>query len=167
MSLYNEINAFIREEATRPLPYTEFRDDLLANFESEAPVAQWSRGFTAGHLWLEESWEEYLPEKIDEQLGAVLTTLTFFSSRSIAESLIKESGKPASSLETFAAKLSDVFPDALRGYAQIGSAIGAAVQQAASGTVMPTASKTSIGRNQPCPCGSGKKYKRCCGANTQ
>lgn len=21
-----------------------------------------------------------------------------------------------------------------------------------------------IGRNQPCPCGSGKKYKRCCGA---
>lgn len=23
--------------------------------------------------------------------------------------------------------------------------------------------KTKIGRNQPCPCGSGKKYKKCCG----
>ena len=22
-----------------------------------------------------------------------------------------------------------------------------------------------IGRNEPCPCGSGRKYKRCCGAN--
>ncbi|NLO96663.1 MAG: preprotein translocase subunit SecA, partial [Peptococcaceae bacterium] len=22
-----------------------------------------------------------------------------------------------------------------------------------------------IGRNDPCPCGSGKKYKKCCGAN--
>ena len=22
---------------------------------------------------------------------------------------------------------------------------------------------TNIGRNEPCPCGSGKKYKRCCG----
>ena len=22
-----------------------------------------------------------------------------------------------------------------------------------------------VGRNQPCPCGSGKKYKKCCGAN--
>lgn len=22
-----------------------------------------------------------------------------------------------------------------------------------------------IGRNSPCPCGSGKKYKRCCGKN--
>jgi uncharacterized protein len=21
-----------------------------------------------------------------------------------------------------------------------------------------------VGRNEPCPCGSGKKYKRCCGA---
>ncbi|HWW64228.1 MAG TPA: SEC-C metal-binding domain-containing protein, partial [Sphingomonadaceae bacterium] len=27
----------------------------------------------------------------------------------------------------------------------------------------PSARKT--GRNQPCPCGSGKKYKRCCGLN--
>ena len=23
-----------------------------------------------------------------------------------------------------------------------------------------------IGRNDPCPCGSGKKYKKCCGAGT-
>ncbi|HKK09281.1 MAG TPA: SEC-C metal-binding domain-containing protein [Bacteroidales bacterium] len=22
-----------------------------------------------------------------------------------------------------------------------------------------------IGRNEPCPCGSGKKYKKCCGEN--
>lgn len=27
----------------------------------------------------------------------------------------------------------------------------------------PLSSGTSIGRNEPCPCGSGKKYKRCCG----
>ena len=25
--------------------------------------------------------------------------------------------------------------------------------------------KTKIGRNDPCPCGSGKKYKKCCGLN--
>jgi tetratricopeptide (TPR) repeat protein len=30
------------------------------------------------------------------------------------------------------------------------------------GTVRRTAPK--LGRNDPCPCGSGKKYKRCCGA---
>lgn len=26
-----------------------------------------------------------------------------------------------------------------------------------------TTEKTRLGRNEPCPCGSGKKYKRCCG----
>ena len=24
--------------------------------------------------------------------------------------------------------------------------------------------RVKIGRNEPCPCGSGKKYKRCCAA---
>ena len=28
----------------------------------------------------------------------------------------------------------------------------------------PIINKDKIGRNEPCPCGSGKKYKRCCGA---
>lgn len=33
----------------------------------------------------------------------------------------------------------------------------------AVGTVKNT--KSSVGRNDPCPCGSGKKYKNCCGKN--
>jgi preprotein translocase subunit SecA len=24
--------------------------------------------------------------------------------------------------------------------------------------------EATVGRNDPCPCGSGKKYKKCCGA---
>jgi preprotein translocase subunit SecA len=28
----------------------------------------------------------------------------------------------------------------------------------------PAVSK-KVGRNDPCPCGSGKKYKKCCGVN--
>jgi preprotein translocase subunit SecA len=26
----------------------------------------------------------------------------------------------------------------------------------------PVTKSLGIGRNQPCPCGSGKKYKKCC-----
>ncbi|HCW53605.1 MAG TPA: hypothetical protein DG753_07705 [Clostridium sp.] len=26
-------------------------------------------------------------------------------------------------------------------------------------------SEKLVGRNDPCPCGSGKKYKKCCGKN--
>ena len=32
-------------------------------------------------------------------------------------------------------------------------------------TRQPIVNKEQIGRNDPCPCGSGKKYKKCCGAN--
>lgn len=28
----------------------------------------------------------------------------------------------------------------------------------------PTRRVEKVGRNEPCPCGSGKKYKKCCGA---
>ena len=27
----------------------------------------------------------------------------------------------------------------------------------------PTAAEKKVGRNEPCPCGSGKKHKKCCG----
>jgi uncharacterized protein len=30
----------------------------------------------------------------------------------------------------------------------------------------PQHANVEIGRNDPCPCGSGKKYKRCCGGAT-
>ena len=34
-----------------------------------------------------------------------------------------------------------------------------------SGTTERTSSGSSVSRNAPCPCGSGKKYKRCHGAS--
>ena len=30
----------------------------------------------------------------------------------------------------------------------------------------PLRTARKVGRNDPCPCGSGKKYKRCCGGTT-
>ncbi len=33
------------------------------------------------------------------------------------------------------------------------------------GSVKPVVKEKEPGRNDPCPCGSGKKYKKCCGAN--
>jgi SWIM/SEC-C metal-binding protein len=28
---------------------------------------------------------------------------------------------------------------------------------------VPKTAEKKVGRNEPCPCGSGKKYKKCCG----
>jgi uncharacterized protein YecA (UPF0149 family) len=32
--------------------------------------------------------------------------------------------------------------------------------------VLTQRTSTKVGRNDPCPCGSGKKYKKCCGASS-
>jgi uncharacterized protein len=37
----------------------------------------------------------------------------------------------------------------------------------AAGRSAPLSRRNKLGRNDPCPCGSSKKYKRCCGAQPQ
>ena len=37
--------------------------------------------------------------------------------------------------------------------------------EATAGQAQPVIKGKKVGRNDPCPCGSGKKYKKCCGAN--
>ena len=44
------------------------------------------------------------------------------------------------------------------------SADAAETEQPADIAVAPIRSGPKVGRNDPCPCGSGKKYKACCGA---
>jgi len=42
-----------------------------------------------------------------------------------------------------------------------GQAVMRILDLPAAGEAQPAA---TVGRNDPCPCGSGKKYKQCCGA---
>jgi uncharacterized protein len=162
MSLYNEANDVVRAEGQRLPDGCEFYDDLLANLEPGAPISQWCRGFAAGSLWLEESWEPYMIEEMSEDMGACLTTLSFFASRSMAESIVSESENPETTLEGAAAMFRDLFPEAIAAYAQIGMAIRKVVQETESAGLEAEGSAAPVGRNAPCPCGSGKKYKRCC-----
>jgi preprotein translocase subunit SecA len=50
-------------------------------------------------------------------------------------------------------------PGALPGDARPG------LPQARGAAARPVAATARAGRNDPCPCGSGKKYKKCCGAD--
>ena len=36
-------------------------------------------------------------------------------------------------------------------------------QESQAGNQPAQSNKSKVGRNDPCPCGSGKKYKKCCG----
>lgn len=114
-----------------------------------------------GYDYLAEVWEAYTPEEFDEDLGAVLMTLTFFSSPTLAEAYHQEENKKRT-LAQLAKSVMKIFPDALREYAQLGRSIYRARLEA--GDLHPEPARpTKIGRNDPCPCGSGKKFKKCCG----
>ena len=162
MTLSNTINAAVRDPPTLLPADCQLRDDVLANFEDAAPIAQWSRGFLLGHEWLEELWED-LPEELEEELDAMLMALGFFSSREMAEGFHAEANTGEQSFEAMADAIHQVVPTAVAQYAHVGRSIAEVLAEHDADIQEPT-HEAKIGRNDPCPCGSGKKYKRCCGA---
>jgi hypothetical protein len=109
----------------------------MANLEPEAPVSLWARGFSAGHMWLEDAWDRYLPEEMKEEMGAALAALSFFPSRSMAEKMAAEFSGAAVSVERLAETFRRVFPDAAMEYAGIGRVLWEAVLEAGEGMFNP------------------------------
>jgi uncharacterized protein len=71
-----------------------------------------------------------------------------------------ESTLPKEQIDEITAKAPDLIPhyiETLNAW-RIGQQVGGQFREEA-----PNFGK--VGRNEPCPCGSGKKYKRCCGLN--
>jgi uncharacterized protein len=137
-----------------------FRSKTVSNLEMDSAVSRWSQGFIRGHSWLSDIWNEYLPDEFEEEFGSLLLALSFFSSRQMAEAFNEEagSGKP---VDVAADIIRRTFRDAMVEYQALGRSIYEArlkFEQAAP------EQGAKISRNAPCPCGSGRKYKRCCGA---
>ena len=156
MGQYNAANAAVTA-GTPSLPAdVDIPEDVLAAFEPEAPIGAWCRGFIKGHTWLEESWED-VPGELEEEFSVGLIVLSFFGSSDLARDFAAEVRR-ADDFEGLARDVRDDFQGCLHQYAVLGRAIGQAHDTA------PPAPPPRAGRNEPCPCGSGKKQKRCCGA---
>ena len=162
MVLYNTANAAVLDTPTLLPTDCQLREDVLANFADDAPIAQWSRGFLTGHQWLEELWTDSLPDALADELDATLLALGFFSSRTMAEAYVAEEITASQSFETTAQAMYRVFPTAVAQYAQMGRS-NDQVRAAHDSEEPERRPHAKVGRNAPCPCGSGKKYKKCCG----
>lgn len=162
MGLYNELNRQVQASDVNLLPGCEFHDDPMENMKKDAPISQWAQGFVRGYNWLEAVWSEYVPEELDEEAGSHMLVLSFFCDATIAESFMEVGVKKDVTLEVMAANIQAIFIDAMRDFALLGWSI----QQASlEYDTQPnqSAQNAKIGRNDPCPCGSDKKYKKCCG----
>ena len=162
MALYNNcVRGRVKGKVSLP-PGCEIRPQPLDNLGDDAPLSQWARGFMAGHTYLEDIWNDYTPDEVDEEFGAVLMVLTFFASPALADAFHKE-GKGKTSLEHLAETVITIFPDALLEYAHMGQAIFQ-TRRELNDPRLESSDLPKVGRNDPCPCGSGKKFKKCCGA---
>jgi yecA family protein len=131
MAMYNQVNASALGRSDAMPVGCEFLADTDANFDEQAPVSQWSRGFALGHDWIREAWDEYVPDdhsEMSQELAACLMTLSFFSSRQIAEAFHRASrgGRRRAqrkSFNQFAEMMRKLFPSALASYAHLGRTI--------------------------------------------
>lgn len=160
MALYNDCICERTGGSVSLPPACEVRPWPMDNLSADAPLSQWAQGFGMGYDYLAEVWNEFTPDELDEDFGALLMTLSFFSSLKLAEAYHQET-KGKGSLEQFAQTVIEIFPEAMREYAHLGRAIYQSRLETGNLDLEPS-NHTKIGRNDPCPCGSGKKFKKCC-----
>ncbi|PLX49834.1 MAG: hypothetical protein C0613_06385 [Desulfobulbaceae bacterium] len=140
-----------------------------------AVVEEWAYGLTEALLLREEFWyaEEGLElEGLTPEEEGLHTAMTVVQAMAMpdeaAEVLDSPPDKEEGDFEQLLASLSAIFPDAvdfLVGYASVLEAERQRIlAEAGSGIPGPPRPVQSekVGRNEPCPCGSGKKYKKCC-----
>lgn len=162
--LFNEASGAIQHGRAGLPRDCPFRASVMANLEPDAPVSQWSRGFVIGHAWLKDVWDEHLPPELGGTLGSAIATLSFFASPRLAKDLVDEFAPHGASLEAFALNVRRLLPQAAAEYADIGRGLFRRHMGLDGEDVDPLAAPARPNRNDPCPCGSGRKYKRCCGA---
>jgi uncharacterized protein len=105
----------------------------------------WAYGFLAGVRLREEAWEP-LREGKGKVFAALLSVL--LQSEEIDAALVDAGGDPR-----------EVFETAKAGIADWIYALYSIRREKAWDTQHQ---EKKVGRNDPCPCGSGKKYKKCC-----
>ena len=142
MGRYNEILRLIQDEPDAHGPLFWEAPD------GQAVAADWAAGFMDGVGLRRQAWCPLLES--DEGIDLLTPIMAF---------LHDEDGKP----------LLEVEPDELAEIRKVAIDLIVPSVQAINSYWKahrhPTTRASKTGRNDPCPCGSGRKYKRCCGAN--
>lgn len=154
MDNYNDVVLTLmnRPERYRPLfPVDERNGDIIWEV--------WAEGFAAAVALRPAAWQQLLHadhETADAMTGMLVLT-------HIVRGEIDEI--PQEDIDKLSAAAPGLIPDwvvILHEWRLANYRRPSVVERAASA---PSEAHGKVGRNEPCPCGSGKKYKRCCGLN--
>jgi uncharacterized protein len=141
-----------RPERYRPLfPVDARNDDIIWEI--------WVEGFAAAIALRPESWRQLLLTA-DHDTGNAMAGLL-----ALAEIVRGGHDIPEEDVDKLRAAAPSLIPDwvvMLHEWRLANTGMASVVESPAR---QPSASRTKVGRNDPCPCGSGRKYKKCCGLN--
>jgi uncharacterized protein len=146
MSRFNEIICQIDEGTYTPIFWAD-RD--VTDIRSD-----WSDGFIEGMALRADAWDKLIRS---EEESILLLPILALSSDGKGDFLMDCAPKDEDRL---IAATTEVLPEAVIAIADYWYA-----QRSANNTMTVTRAGPKIGRNEPCPCGSGTKYKKCCGRN--
>lgn len=135
--------------------------------EQRWPLGAWCTGLLKAHYWQEEQWEELLGQTepvqmedgvfdIAEEIDNTLEIASIFAE---TDSALEETDDAAALLEALP-DIAGQLPWIMMNYAECGSLLSEMLE--ARNQEPYRREQEKIGRNDPCFCGSGRKYKHCC-----
>jgi uncharacterized protein len=144
MARYNHILRQIEEDNLDPIFWTTRDGTIIA--------ADWAEGFMQAIGLRIDSWEALFKSK---RHGHLLFPILALCGDENGESLLD---LPPDDEDWATERSADLLPGSV-------VAIAAYWRRRRAGASPVVNAKRDVGRNDPCPCGSGKKHKKCCGRN--
>jgi uncharacterized protein len=132
----------------------------LATRDGALIAADWAEGFLQAIMLRMDAWDRLLKSKRDGQL---LIPILALCGDQNGESLL---GLPPEDEDRIMEEAAEFVPACVTAIAAYWREKGPKQISMAliDGTpLQPSYASSKVGRNDPCPCGSGKKFKKCCG----
>ena len=123
-------------------------------------AADWAEGFLQAVMLRMDAWGRLFKSKRDGQL---LFPILALCGDENGESLL---GQAPEDEDRVMEEVTEFIPACVTAIAAHWRGHGSkqiSMPLIASPTPRPTRAATKVGRNDPCPCGSGKQFKKCCG----
>jgi uncharacterized protein len=155
MGRYNEILCQVADDDLQPLFWADRNGTLIA--------ADWAEGFLQAIMLRADAWEALFKSKRD---GALLVPILALCGDENGESLL---GIPPDEEDRVMEEAAEFIPAcvaAIDAYWREKRPRQISMPLTAGPPSQPVQTSSKIGRNDPCPCGSGKKFKKCCGKAT-
>ncbi len=172
LNAYNAYNdAFNKEKLNFPFDVKNIKDEDI-NDDLLNEMADWSYGLLVALRLRPEIWHldyegdyENAPEDIQDILLSFSIVYGVVYPEDAHGLFEREDGQPVDASSTVAFLFASL-PMAVERLKEHGEKLSKSrIEEMKKGIFDFNQRKVKIGRNDPCPCGSGKKYKKCCGAN--